>query len=399
LRAALLQSFSTGPLTAAEQRARADLESGKFLPGRGLLDMKSGLAAGLAALEAFASTTDRAGNLLFLAVPDEEANSAGARSAAAALPDIARRLGLSLEAAINLDSLLDDGDGEAGRAIALGTVGKLLPSALVVGTPTHASNSLAGLNAGVLAAGIVAAVEWSAELTDRTGAELGPPPTLLGLKDNRTAYDVTTPDRVWAYWNVMTHRRGPAEVLAAFGAICRDSVAASLSMLDARAAALGLEARSPLDVPVLTFEELRSEVFAADPEAASRFALVAREVAGRGIDVAEQCRILSEHLWDAGRRAGPGIVIGFASWPYLPTHLAGAAGERLEAAARLAAEKASGGRKRRHCRYPGFPGYFRYELSRAGGPRRGARAGGQYAHLGVRRHLAGSSRDCRPANG
>ena len=231
LKDALLVRREGGAGTAAEQLASADLQSGAFLPGRGLLDMKSGLAAGLAALEWFAEETDRAGNVLFLAVPDEEANSAGARAAAAALPQIAARLGLSLEAAINLDSLVDEGEGETGRSVALGTIGKLLPSAFIVGDAFHASNSLRGLNAGLLAAEIVAGMEWAPRLTERTGEEQAPPPTLLGLKDNRLAYDVTTPDRIWAYWNVMVHRNGPAEVLGHVRDICSDAADKAVARL------------------------------------------------------------------------------------------------------------------------------------------------------------------------
>ena len=40
--------------TGENALALADFESGDFLPGRGLLDMKAGLAAGLAAMEAYA---------------------------------------------------------------------------------------------------------------------------------------------------------------------------------------------------------------------------------------------------------------------------------------------------------------------------------------------------------
>jgi arginine utilization protein RocB len=341
LRDALLQSLDPHSAKHAEALTHADLASGGFLPGRGLLDMKSGLAAGLAVLESFAEGPQRRGNLLFLAVPDEEANSAGARSAGAALPGIARGLGLSLEAAINLDALVDNGGGEAGRAVALNTIGKLLPSALVVGRPVHASNALDGVNAGMLAGSIAQAMEWAEALTDRTGTELGSPPTLLSLKDNRTAYDVTTPDRVWAYWNVMTHRRGPAEVLAEFGAICRDSAAGMVRKLGARAQTLGIETGFPAEIPVLTFEVLRSEVMTADAQAAERFAALAGELAGSGLDIPEQCRILTGRLWDESGRTGPGIVIGFASWPYLPTHLSGPAGDRLEAAARAAAADTS----------------------------------------------------------
>ncbi|TGV61901.1 M20/M25/M40 family metallo-hydrolase, partial [Mesorhizobium sp. M2D.F.Ca.ET.160.01.1.1] len=72
--------------TAAARRARVDFASGEFLAGRGLLDMKAGLAAGLAVCTQFAESINPAGNIFFLAVPDEENNSAGARRAAQALP-------------------------------------------------------------------------------------------------------------------------------------------------------------------------------------------------------------------------------------------------------------------------------------------------------------------------
>lgn len=316
--------------SAAERRALADLESGEFLPGRGLLDMKSGLAAGLAVMEAWA-LAGRPGNLLFLAVPDEEASSAGARSAAQALPGIAAERGLSLEAAINLDSLVDEGEGAFGRQVVLGTVGKLLPSAFVVGRAAHASSSLHGLNAGAIAGAIAAAMEWAPTLAERTHGEPAAPPTLLGLKDNRTAYDVTTPDQVWAYWNVMTHRRSPAAVLAAFAAIAREAVATLRRSLAERAGV------AVPDVPILGFSDLSREAFARDPAAAERFAALARALAEEGLDLPEQCRRLTAQMWAASRRSGPAVVLGFASIPYLPTELQGAAGERLEAACRRAA--------------------------------------------------------------
>src|ERR1044072_3033516 len=55
LRQGLLQRLRLHAATAAEQRALRDLADGDYLPGRGLLDMKAGLAAGLAVLEAFAA--------------------------------------------------------------------------------------------------------------------------------------------------------------------------------------------------------------------------------------------------------------------------------------------------------------------------------------------------------
>jgi arginine utilization protein RocB len=339
LKAALLERLARTAATPSELLALADLRGGDFLPGRGLLDMKSGLAAGLAAMAAWASDPNREGNLLFLAVPDEEASSAGARSAAQALPQQLASLGLTLEAAINLDALLDDGDGVAGRRVALGTVGKLLPSALVVGRAAHAANALQGVNAGALMAGIVTELEWSEALTDSAGEEVAAPPTLLGLSDHRPSYDVTTPERVWAYWNVMTLHRSPAEVLAGFAELCRRAVAEALRTLAAR----GPRPSSlPTEVPILTFESLRSEVLARDPHAAERMADLARSVAARGLDLPEQCRLITEGWWAASGQPGPAVVVGFASMPYLPTELHGSGGLCLEAAVRQAARRVAG---------------------------------------------------------
>ena len=264
--------------------------------------MKSGLAAGLAAMTAWAADPGRDGNLLFLAVPDEEANSAGARSAAQALPALVAGLGLELVAAINLDSLVDAGDGSAGRRVALGTVGKLLPSALVVGRPAHAADALGGLNAAALMAAIVAELEWAPELTDRAGDEQAAPPTLLGLSDHRPAYDVTMPERVWAYWNVMTLERRPDEVLAGFVALCRRAVARALGGLAERAAVLGGAGALPAAVAVLTFAQVR----AAAGEAALHE--LAGTVQARGLELPEQCRLITEGLvaaeWPAGTAGG-----------------------------------------------------------------------------------------------
>ena len=76
---ALLFRLRASAESPGDLLALADLESGAFQPGRGLLDMKAGLAAGFAVAEEFAARIGASGNLSFIAVPDEEATSVGAR--------------------------------------------------------------------------------------------------------------------------------------------------------------------------------------------------------------------------------------------------------------------------------------------------------------------------------
>jgi arginine utilization protein RocB len=164
-------------ITNEDPRALDDLKSGRFLPGRGLLDMKSGLAAGLVVLEALASQDKRVGNLLFVAVPDEEDSSIGMRFIAPLLPEIAKERGINLSLAINLDATGDEGDGNKGQIVALGTIGKTLLSAYVVGHETHACYPFDGLSASLIAAELVQLIECSPVFTD--GAD--PPPSTLAM--------------------------------------------------------------------------------------------------------------------------------------------------------------------------------------------------------------------------
>ena len=316
---ALLARLSATASTPAELRAKADLDSGAFLPGRGLLDMKAGLAAGIAAAERFAAVGGP-GNVLFLAVPDEEAASSGARRAAPELGAIASAQDLDLIAAVNLDAIADDGDGADGRVVALGTIGKLLPTAFAVGLPTHAGYPHAGVNAAVLAAAIAARVEWAPELTDFSEGP-GTPPSLLGLRDGKAGYDVTTPATAFATFNVLTVSRTPGEVLDAFDALCREAVERTLAELRARRAEFRTSPAAideVLAVPVMRFETVADHARRADP--------LALEDGCRGLDdptipLPERCRILTERLWQAGGLAGPAVVTGFGSIPYLPTRL------------------------------------------------------------------------------
>lgn len=190
--------------------ALADLEGGDFIPGRGLLDMKAGLAAGLAAMEAYAG----AATLLFLAVPDEEERSAGARAAIPQLKAAAAEHDLEIALVINLNSISDQGDGSHGRIVTYGSIGKQLLCAHVEGKPAHAGYPQDGVNAAYVMAELVRAIELCPRLSEQTGTEVAAPPATLFAKDGKQGYNVTTPSSAFAYWNTMQHRQSGAEVLA-----------------------------------------------------------------------------------------------------------------------------------------------------------------------------------------
>lgn len=216
-------------LLESDPTLAADLASGDFLPGRGMLDMKSGLAAGLTVLRQY----EGPGNLLFAAVPDEEVASHGMRSLARQLPEICAKLGLDIELAINLDAEGDPGDGSRGRAIFWGSVGKLLPVVVFIGRPSHAGAPFDGVNAAFLQAEFVRLVDGNPELGD-THKGAPAPPVVLYARDTRTHYDVTTPQASYCAVNVLTHTLGAAEVMGKFRNVGAECLRISMDTLERR---------------------------------------------------------------------------------------------------------------------------------------------------------------------
>lgn len=283
--------------------ALADFEGGEFLPGRGLLDMKAGLAAGIAASEAYHGE----GNLLFIGVADEEDRSAGARAAVPLLPQIAREHGLDIELVINLDAISDQGDGTAGRVVALGSIGKQLVTAFVAGKEAHACYPQDGVNAAYLAAELVTEFELAPELAEISGEEIAAPPTALAAKDLKHGYNVTTPGQAWVYWNTLQHRRAAAEVL-------------DISLMLARRAMARAAQKVQRVIPVYSYAELAARVPRAEIDGTTD------EVAAlAGLDLPERAKRLTAHMWARSGLPGPAVVLGFGSIPYPAVALAGAA--------------------------------------------------------------------------
>ena len=280
--------------------------------------MKAGLAAGIAAMEAYAGDA----NLLLIAVSDEEDRSAGARAAVPLLPEIAREHGLDIALVINLDAISDQGDGSTGRAAAMGSIGKQLVTAFVVGKEAHACYPQDGANAAYLAAELVAEFELAPELAEVSGEEIAAPPTALHLKDLKSGYNVTTPAQAFVYWNTLQHRRTADEVL-------------DISLMLARRAMAGAAHKLQRDVPVMSYAELAARI--PDDVIATKAADVA---ARTDLDLPERTKHLTAEVWAAAGLTGPAVIMGFGSIPYPAVSLSGG---QLEDAIRAAIRDGASG--------------------------------------------------------
>ncbi|RDI50486.1 M20/M25/M40 family metallo-hydrolase [Microvirga subterranea] len=348
---ALLADLQSRPLNAVEHRALVDFRTGDFLPGRGLLDMKSGIAAGIAVLEAFAADSDRQGNLVLIATPDEERGSRGMRSLRDTLPLIAADFGLEIAAGINLDATSDQGDGEEGRAIYRGTIGKALPFGLVIGHSSHASYPFEGISAQLIASEAMRAIEGNPALCDRSDGEVSPPPICLECKDLRGGYEVTTPERVWIAFNWLSHQLGPRDLLELFAQTVEKAMETAINRFNEHAETyatiLGTPQSAPVgDGQVITVGELRERLRRSGGDAAlARIAALEAEMQNCDNPLALTRAIVSAMVTEAGV-VGPAVVVGLSSLLYPPVHLGSTAGHKAFAnaveGARLEFEAAGG---------------------------------------------------------
>ncbi|HLX38954.1 MAG TPA: M20/M25/M40 family metallo-hydrolase, partial [Ktedonobacteraceae bacterium] len=180
----------------------ADLEAhpDDWMFGRGSVDMKSGVAANIAVMRHLterARTTTLPISIVMLATPDEENESAGVLQAVRFLLRLRQQYDLTYLGAINTDYTTALYPNDPQRYINSGTVGKLLPSFLIVGKEAHVGEPFQGVDANLLAAELIRDLSMNDALCDvvrssdnAQGVQMTPPPVTLRASDLKTHYDV-----------------------------------------------------------------------------------------------------------------------------------------------------------------------------------------------------------------
>lgn len=206
--------------------AAADLAAGGWLFGRGVMDMKFGIAADLEVLEEAGGHPDLLdGNLLFLSVPDEEASSRGMLAAVGYLLRLKEEQGLRYTCCLVTEPFFPKYPGDRGKYLYHGTIGKLLPAFLCVGKETHACEPFSGVNPNLLTARIIERLDSNPDFCDAADGVSTPPPVCLKASDCKDAYSVQTPLAAYAYFNFMTLSKTPGEVMEQMKSVAREAFA------------------------------------------------------------------------------------------------------------------------------------------------------------------------------
>ncbi|WP_318614834.1 M20/M25/M40 family metallo-hydrolase [Sporosarcina sp. YIM B06819] len=205
------------------ESARIDLESGKYLFGRGTMDMKMGLALHMQLIEK-ASVEQWPINLILTTVPDEEVNSAGMRAAVTELVRIREEHGLTYKLFLNSEPSFSQKPLDIDEYIYSGTIGKIMPAALFYGKETHVGEPMKGMTANYIASFLTQRMEWNPLFRETDLGESTPLPVSLQQKDLKLQYSTQTPYRAVALYNVFLLKRTAAEVMDLFEQVANEAM-------------------------------------------------------------------------------------------------------------------------------------------------------------------------------
>jgi len=316
---------------------RKDLETGEWLFGRGVADMKSGLAGGMDLVMRAAGDGGSPGaNIALLAVPDEENNSSGMLSAASFLARFQKEEKVRFLACIMLEPTFAAGE-EAKPSMYLGSIGKINPFFFCAGKETHVGEYYEGFSAAPVLSHINLMLDGSPEYADSLFGRSYPPFGCMRQTDLRREYSATIMTRGFAFYSYLTATRLPGQILSEMRAIAAEALDRSISRYRKNA-----EAFSSLDgsgnppktwtPQVMDFEDLSRR---AEDLLGNNFTpFVEETLASAPEDADERGRAIElvEAMVEQCGLAGPLVVVGFLP-PWYPhrSSLGDSEGERAAA--------------------------------------------------------------------
>jgi arginine utilization protein RocB len=326
--AALAEAFRAGRKNLPPD-AKTDLESGEWLFGRGIGDMKGGGAIQLALCEQYAARALAGafkGNVVLVGLPDEENMSAGGRAMPLVLKKLKDEYGFDYRFAINSEPT-DRTLGPDKPKLFTSSIGKVLPLIYARGALSHAGRVFDGLNPIRMMAYAARALDLNEWFIDSDEYVVSSPATFLYMKDAKEVYDVSLPLSASGIMNVMFLRRSVADIVETIKKTCEGAFAEVIA--DTRKSFAAYEkalGRAPSELPWKVNVKLYAEVYAEalrDGGEAFRSALAEKTaaltaaMASGEINQTEASRSLVELTLEHAADRSPVIVVALAP-PYYP---------------------------------------------------------------------------------
>jgi arginine utilization protein RocB len=330
-----LKAFAYSPLELEEELvkikdslqpdARADLESGDFIFGRGIADMKGGGSIQLALLKRYSELCNLQGNVLLISVPDEENLSAGMMSGILLLKELKEKYNLNYLMMINSEP--HERISKDVGMLSEGSVGKMLSFFYVKGFLSHVGKIFQGFNPVSILSEIVRKTELNLELSDFIGDEASPPPTWLYFKERKFHYDVSLPPSAAGCLSILTLNREPASMLETLREISMSAFSELIESMNQKYKVYRARVGKPFEplpwqAKVVTFKELYDEAFDLHGDTFKQryhetLIDIENKIQAGEISMIESNFYLVEAVYEYINDLSPRVVIGLAP-PYYP---------------------------------------------------------------------------------
>lgn len=306
------------------KEVKADLDSGEWLFGRGVTDMKSGVAVHLAILKQLSENVKSfSGNVLFMSNPVEENQHTGIIESLETLNDLKDKYQLEYKLAINNDYICPLYPGDNTKYVYSGAVGKILPSFYIVGQETHVGQCFEGLNPNKIASELIKNIDLNTDLCDEYRGEYTLPPSVLKYEDLKKSYNVQTPVAAFTYFNYFIHDASTNEIIDRLKSIAEesfDNVVSKLNENYKKFCKLTKEEYKavPWKTNVITYSQLYEKVknqYGNNLD--SEISKLTDELTNKGEDARKICLKVVEMLWRMNKVKKPVIILFFAP-PYCP---------------------------------------------------------------------------------
>lgn len=301
-----------------------DLQSGKYMFGRGLFDMKSGDAIIICVMDEISKDIKNfEGNLVYAAVIDEEGNSTGMLNFVPHLIKLREEKHYDYLAMIDTDYMAPAYPGDPLKYIYVGTVGKTMPTFYIVGKETHVGESFDGLDPNQIAAAITERVNLNPEFSDTVDGEVTLPPVTLKQRDLKTEYSVQIANKAILMFNYATHDSTPDQVLDKMVKAAQECFQHVVDTLNERYAQycrmVGREFRKqPWVARTMTYEELFDAVATEVPDLKEKVDAYIEELkTDDTIDVRDKSLKIVDYVHDMWSDKDP-VVVVYLTPPYYP---------------------------------------------------------------------------------
>lgn len=305
-----------------DPESKKDLESGEYLFGRGVMDMKTGDVLQMSLIEYYSNLEGFEGNLLFSFVGDEEVNSEGVLAAVPVMADIIEKEQLEPIACLNTEPDFAAYPNDDNKYIYTGTVGKLLGGFFVYGKETHVGESLSGVNTHLILANIIKRVELSLDFTEKVKNDVTLPPTSLKLEDHKKLYNVQTPISGHIYYNLQTFKASPKVYMNKLLKVAKEAIEESydhvLKATEAYKQVSGLPI-TPLKLTpqVYSYDEFYQEVKREYPDLDQKIDGWIEKLMKENIDERDLTLRIIQEIQNISTNKNPKVIAFFAP-PYYP---------------------------------------------------------------------------------